>query len=178
MYKGEPNKKEFMKSFQSGFKMEDIWKDENNEFISQVFDLFDIDKNGTLSFDEFLVGNVLLANKDPNLSLESLFKILDIDKDGFLESKEVEHIFTAVRPLYDFKYETLPEDDAAALMQKLDLRKEGKISKEAFMNCLLHDPDFSKYFLKVKLLNGAFIIGKFYLQEPGFFDNKKRFDIL
>ena len=61
-------------------------------------------------------------------------------------------------------------------MAKLDPQNAGKVSKEAFLNALVSDPDFSKYFKKLKLTIGS--IGNRYLEEPGYFDNKKKFDIL
>ena len=88
------------------------------------------------------------------------------------------HIFTAARPYLDFEFVTTPEEDTAALLAKLNLKNDGKISKKDFLNALANDPDYSKYFKKLKFLNGSFGIGSFYLQEPGFLDNKKRFDIL
>ena len=34
-------------------------------------------------------------------------------------------------------------------MIKLDAKTEGKVSKEAFLNALSNDPEFSKYFMQL-----------------------------
>jgi hypothetical protein len=40
-------------------------------------------------------------------------------------------------------------------MKKLDMKKDEKISKKAlFIHCLINDTNFSRYFKKLKLLNG------------------------
>ena len=128
---------------------------EHNEFLSQIFDLFDTDNDGKISFEEFLIGNIILKSKDPNISLENLFKIIDIDKNGVLDAKEIEKIFQAARPVFEYDYTTTPYEDTVALMKKLDMKKNGKISKDDFMNCLIHDNNFSRYFKKLRLINGA-----------------------
>ena len=38
-----------------------------------------------------------------------------------------------------------PEEHTENLMNKLDKKTEGKVSKEAFLNALSNDPEFSEY---------------------------------
>jgi hypothetical protein len=86
------------------------------------------------------------------------------------------HIFKAAQPLFERDGSATPEENTATLMAKLDSNNEGKVSKEAFLSSLPKDPEFSKYFQKLKLTIGN--IGNFYSAEPGFLDNKKAFDVL
>jgi Ca2+-binding EF-hand superfamily protein len=111
-------------------------------------------KDGVISFEEFLIGNLMLKYKDPNISLAILFNIIDIDKNGLLDATEIENIFKAARPVFEYEYEYTPYEDTVALMKKLDMKKDEKISKEAFIHCLINDTNFSRYFKKLKLLNG------------------------
>ena len=36
-------------------------------------------KDGVISFEEFLIGNLMLKYKDPNISLATLFNIIEHD---------------------------------------------------------------------------------------------------
>ena len=74
----------------------------------------------------------MLKLKDPNISLANLFNIIDIDKNGLLDATEIENIFKAARPVFEYEYEYTPYEDTVALMKKLEMKKDEKISKETF----------------------------------------------
>lgn len=63
-----------------------------DEIAVFVFEAFDQDNNGTISFNEFLVAYSLTTRGDPKGKLEYAFEMYDIDDNGTLSSQEVRSV--------------------------------------------------------------------------------------
>ena len=102
------------------------------EYSQFVFDAFDHDHNGKVSFREFVIAYVLT---NPNTSLEKkldyTFSYYDIDQNGFLDRDEVFAIVTRIYGLLGKGRHSESDNEHLALqfLQKLDTSRDGVITK-------------------------------------------------
>ena len=61
-----------------------------------VFKGFDTDNSGYINFSEFLISYALTTRGDMRKKLEYAFDIYDIDRNGFLDKKEVSQLLVAM----------------------------------------------------------------------------------
>ena len=66
-----------------------MYKVKSTAFYGALFDAFDTDLNGELSFVEFLMAISTTSQKDQEKKLKIVFKVYDINKDGKIEKKEI-----------------------------------------------------------------------------------------
>ena len=57
--------------------------------MKRVFQIFDKDGDGKISFVEFITGLSQLYGHDEEEKLKFMFKIYDIDQDGFITNGEL-----------------------------------------------------------------------------------------
>ncbi|CAD8050949.1 unnamed protein product [Paramecium primaurelia] len=60
-----------------------------NPLVKRVFQIFDKDNDGKISFAEFITGLSSLYGNDEEEKLKFMFKIYDIDQDGFITNGEL-----------------------------------------------------------------------------------------
>ena len=101
-----------------------------NPLVKRVISIFDKNKDGKISFSEFLSGLASLYGTDEEHKLRFAFKIYDIDEDGFITNGE---LFTVLKMmvgnnLTDLQLQQLVD----RTIIKADLDYDGKISYEEF----------------------------------------------
>ena len=100
---GKMDKREFCRIY-------DKLRPEPPELIDEisvfVFDAFDKDDDGTITFNEFLVAYSLTNNSEPREKLEYAFDLYDIDNNGSLTSEEVRSVIVGMLDLLVRKYLT------------------------------------------------------------------------
>ena len=111
----------------------------------------------------------MLTSIDRNKSLSAIFKILDIDTDGFVTEKEMAKIFGCMGWFSDAEFEATGAQQAEELMHKLDPNQVGKVSKDAFVDALLNDPDCASFCNRFNINEASVIPGQYYTKEPGGF---------
>lgn len=99
------------------------------EFAHLAIKLFDENKDGVISFDEFIKFTQALSklDKDPELLQKMLFATLDKNDSGFLEEYEIRAFFD------DFAEESLSKEEIHNIVQNLDTNGDGKLSYEELM---------------------------------------------
>jgi Ca2+-binding EF-hand superfamily protein len=122
---GKLNRADFSKLY-SSLRHEPF---ENIEKISEfVFKAFDLDKNGSISFDEFLIGYKLTSRSDLKQRLEFTFGLYDINGNGYLDKDEISILIDSMLSLLG-----LSQQQQTHLAQEclviLDSNGDGKISK-------------------------------------------------
>ena len=65
---------------------------ETETFCAQMFNGFDSDQSGKVSFEEFLLALKLVSNNDPREKLRFAFKMYDIDQNSKLDINELEKL--------------------------------------------------------------------------------------
>ena len=101
----------------------DLPSDEIRLMIKAV----DLDNNGQLSFEEFLL--MMAKSQDPDSEVLEAFNTFDADKNGFIEVCELKQAM-------EKSGATVTEEEAKQMIDKADLDKDGKISFFEFKEML------------------------------------------
>lgn len=152
MYRG------FKQECPTGMVNEDTFKEIYAQFFPQgdasqyahyVFQLFDQDNNGNVTFEDFVMGLSVLARGTTTEKLQWAFNLYDINQDGYVTREEMLDIVSSI---YDMlgRYttpmleETTAQDHVDMIFDKMDLNKDGVITIEEFMETCLKDETILK----------------------------------
>ncbi|CAF0876661.1 unnamed protein product [Brachionus calyciflorus] len=130
--RGTIDKKQFLDYF-SGQR-----PDRNADvFCTQLFNAFDMDKNGYVDFHEFLLTITLTSNKDAKQKLRVAFRMYDVDNDGKLSHKEIEKLLVGIQNFYGTKLnKEEPSELATDLLKTYDKDNNSFITEEEFVDGL------------------------------------------
>merc|ERR1712029_1309959 len=92
-----------------------------------MFDSFDVDQTGSLSFRELMMALKVVAPLTTEEKLEYLFKDTDTDGNGSVSFKEIKKMISALK--------------TQAIFDKFDKNNDGTVSKEEFIDMLKDDKD-------------------------------------
>merc|ERR1711892_477405 len=88
------------------------------ELEDYIFNLYDLNSNGTIEFQEFMIIVTIMNEGTPQSKLNQVFRVFDADENGFLSKDEfikiVEHLFHLV-PDIDKEHLTTPEMESTSL---------------------------------------------------------------
>ncbi|CAF3733886.1 unnamed protein product [Rotaria sp. Silwood1] len=135
---GKLDKKKFIEVFKQFYP-----QGKPDKFCKLTFDAFDINKDGTVSFDEFLIAYSAARNGNLDDRLDLVFRVYDISDDGFIDEEELTKLIVA---LYDLVGKTNRKGDhdpkrrAAQIMAKLDANGDKKLTKAEFVSGCKADP--------------------------------------
>lgn len=96
--------------------------------VQRIIEEVDINNSGQIDFTEFIIATM---NKEKLLNqnkLEQAFHLFDQDGDGFITRSELANVMGGIE---------LDDAQWKSLVEECDTNKDGKISKEEFMNLLL-----------------------------------------
>ncbi|OUC40788.1 putative EF hand [Trichinella nativa] len=119
------------------------------KFAELIFNTFELDKNGILTFDGFLISFSILLRGNMEEKFAWIFKLYDTDKDGVLTKRDIKNV---VRSVYDFTSSqqqppvTEMEIDEHA-DDKMDGDRNGIVTCNEFINFCRRD-DFISQNLK------------------------------
>ena len=60
-----------------------------NPVVRRVVSIFDANKDGTISFDEFVTGLAKLYSNDEEAKLAFAFKVYDVDEDNYISNGDL-----------------------------------------------------------------------------------------
>ncbi|XP_015595407.1 NADPH oxidase 5 isoform X2 [Cephus cinctus] len=104
----------------------------NPFFTERVFQIFDKDNSGTISLQEFLDSMHQFAGKTSDDKIKFLFKVYDIDGDGLIQHRELQHVMRACMEENGMNFsEEQIEDLTIALFEDADQDNRGAITFEA-----------------------------------------------
>lgn len=105
--------------------------------IQQLMDAADADGNGKLDYGEFMAVTIHLQRMDNDEHLRKAFAHFDLDGDNFIDFIELQQTLG----------DDLGSDDTDminAIMQEVDLDKDGKISYDEFVSMMRTGTDWRK----------------------------------
>jgi len=107
---------------------------ERNPFSEKIFHYTDLEKQGAITFREFVFLSTFIL-KQPNFCLfcELAFKFCDINNRRFLSKQEVERVMKLVIP-------DLTEQNVCRMFKLLDVDNDKAISWNDFSTCLERNP--------------------------------------
>ncbi|CAF0732390.1 unnamed protein product [Brachionus calyciflorus] len=102
-----------------------------------IFNCFDRDKNGFIDLEEFIIAYAITTRGTIREKLSYAFDMYDSDGNGFLSYEEVRNVIEAMLLLLDSENKK-PHvmKITQECMSFLDTSKDGKISKDEFINGL------------------------------------------
>ncbi|KAJ1671277.1 Calcium-binding protein NCS-1, partial [Spiromyces aspiralis] len=126
---GKLNRTEFIKIYKQFFPFGD-----SSQFATFVFNIFDRDKDGNISFKEFLKALSTTSRGKPNEKLEWIFNLYDLDNDGYVSRDEMYNIIEAIYLMMGSMVQ-MPEDEDTP--EKRD--NDGLLSCEEFKKGSMQD---------------------------------------
>ncbi|CAH1983350.1 unnamed protein product [Acanthoscelides obtectus] len=104
----------------------------NPFFTDRVFEIFDKDNSGTISLQEFLDAMHQFAGQTTEDKIRFLFKVYDLDGDGLIQHKELQHVMRACMEENGMQFSEDQIDDLTmALFEDADANNRGAITYEA-----------------------------------------------
>ncbi|XP_071793710.1 uncharacterized protein [Asterias amurensis] len=152
MYRG------FKQECPSGLVNEETFKEIYSQFFPQgdsshyahfVFNSFDTDHNGSITFEEFVTGLSVLSRGSLNDKLNWAFNLYDINGDGYITREEM---LSIIQSIYDMmgKYseptseDITPGEHVERVFQKMDLNKDGVVTIDEFIDSCRTDETITK----------------------------------
>nr|XP_043902303.1 Kv channel-interacting protein 4 isoform X1 [Solea senegalensis] len=137
----------------SGVVNEENFKNIYSQFFPQgdssmyahfLFEAFDTNKNGSVSFEDFVFGLSIILRGTVNDRLNWAFNLYDLNKDGCITKEEMLDI---MRSIYDmmgkYTYPTMqddaPRDHVESFFQKMDRNKDGVVTIDEFIESCKKD---------------------------------------
>ncbi|XP_045762856.1 NADPH oxidase 5 isoform X1 [Maniola jurtina] len=109
----------------------------NPFFTERVFQIFDEDNSGTISHHEFIAAVNRFGRQTPEDKIRFLFKVYDLDGDGLIQHRELQHVMRACMEEngMQFSDEQLL-DLTSAMFEDADTEQRGAITYEALRDQL------------------------------------------
>uniref|UniRef100_A0A8C8DST1 EF-hand domain-containing protein n=1 Tax=Oryzias sinensis TaxID=183150 RepID=A0A8C8DST1_9TELE len=144
-----------LKECPSGLVDEETFKSIYSQFFPQgdattyahfLFNAFDMDRNGSIRFEDFVIGLSVLLRGSVTEKLRWAFNLYDINKDGLVTKEEMLAIMTSI---YDMmgRYtlpsvrEESPFEHVEKFFQKMDRNRDGVVTIDEFIETCQKDED-------------------------------------
>ena len=101
--------------------------------LDQIFNAFDRNQDGSLNFQEFLIGTILFESDSLSDRLKIFFSLFDISNDKQIEKSEIEHVLNKLNRSDLIDNDNSYSSFAQEMMQDLDFDKNGSISEDEFI---------------------------------------------
>uniref|UniRef100_A0A8B9L8T7 Kv channel interacting protein 3b, calsenilin n=2 Tax=Astyanax mexicanus TaxID=7994 RepID=A0A8B9L8T7_ASTMX len=137
----------------SGLVDEETFKTIYSQFFPQgdattyahfLFNAFDVDRNGSIRFEDFVIGLSVLLRGSVTEKLRWAFNLYDINKDGYITKEEM---LAIMKSIYDMmgRYtspsvkEDAPFEHVEKFFQKMDRNRDGVVTIEEFIETCQKD---------------------------------------
>ncbi|XP_033210044.1 Kv channel-interacting protein 2-like [Belonocnema kinseyi] len=117
---------------------------DSRKYAQIVFNTFDEDKDGLITFGDLLSGIASIVKGDTDKKLSWIFGLYDLNGDGHITRHEMLAIVSAI---YEMVEDTRSIERAVhrhvnRIFEKMDLDRDGIISKEEFITSCKNDQLF------------------------------------
>ena len=106
------------------------------KFAEFVFETFDLDRDGLLNFEEFIVALSKTSKGELEDKLEWAFKMYDRDKDGYVSKKDMLEVIRVVYKMVGVQSDNsdAPKRRMEKVFKQMDKQKRGKVTLEEFVD--------------------------------------------
>ncbi|XP_043267813.1 Kv channel-interacting protein 2-like [Venturia canescens] len=114
---------------------------DSTKYAQIVFNMFDRDKDGIISFSDLITGLACIVKGDTDQKLSWIFGLYDIDGDGCITRKEMIVIVSSIYEMIEDSrsMKSAVNDHVERLFAKMDLNRDGVISKDEFFTSCKND---------------------------------------
>jgi len=117
---------------------------DTGRYAVYVFNTFDRDKNGYISFEEFVVGLSILSRGTTEEKLRWVFDLYDVDQDGLLTKEDIEQVVGSVYEMMGSPTDPPIEENTVQehidfVFNKMDDNGDGFITLQEFLETCGHD---------------------------------------
>ncbi|KAM9475363.1 LOW QUALITY PROTEIN: Kv channel interacting protein 3a, calsenilin [Clarias gariepinus] len=137
----------------SGLVDEETFKTIYSQFFPQgdattyahfLFNAFDLDRNGSIRFEDFVIGLSVLLRGSVTEKLNWAFNLYDINKDGYITKEEMLLIMKSIydmmgRYTYPCVRDDAPSEHVEKFFQKMDRNQDGVVTIEEFIETCQKD---------------------------------------
>ncbi|XP_032882213.1 Kv channel-interacting protein 4 isoform X1 [Amblyraja radiata] len=142
----------------SGIVNEETFKEIYAQFFPQgdastyahfLFNAFDTDHNGSVSFEDFIQGLSVLLRGTIQDKLKWAFNLYDINKDGYVTKEEMLDIMKSIYDMmgkytYPVLRDEAPRQHVEIFFQKMDKNKDGVVTIDEFIDTCQKDENIMK----------------------------------
>ncbi|XP_038821529.1 calsenilin-like [Salvelinus namaycush] len=139
----------------SGLVDEETFKTIYSQFFPQgdattyahfLFNAFDMDRNGSIRFEDFVIGLSVLLRGSETEKLLWAFNLYDINKDGCITKEEMLAIMTSIYDMMGrYTSPSVRDDDPSEhvdkFFQKMDRNRDGVVTIDEFIETCQKDED-------------------------------------
>ena len=124
-----------------------IWAGNAEQYCEHVFRTFDIDQNGVIEFDEFLLAMHVTSAGTAEEKLTWAFRMYDVDGNGVIDPEEM---LKVVKAIYGMLRQdatepmSMAEERARKIFLRMDVNRDGQLTEEEFLRGCLGDDELSK----------------------------------
>uniref|UniRef100_A0A183C0Z8 Neuronal calcium sensor 1 n=1 Tax=Globodera pallida TaxID=36090 RepID=A0A183C0Z8_GLOPA len=116
-----------------------------SKFAAFVFNVFDDNRDGHISFKEFIAALSITSRGTLDEKLDWAFSLYDVDKDGFITKAEMANIVDAIYSMIGNmlelpKDEDTPQKRVEKIFANMDLNYDGKLTRDEFKQGSKNDP--------------------------------------
>ncbi|XP_074501876.1 A-type potassium channel modulatory protein KCNIP2 isoform X3 [Sebastes fasciatus] len=109
-----------------------------------LFEAFDTNKNGSVSFEDFVFGLSIILRGTINDRLNWAFNLYDLNKDGCITKEEMLDIMKSIYDMmgkytYPNMQDDVPREHVESFFQKMDRNKDGVVTIEEFIESCKKD---------------------------------------
>ncbi|XP_035847998.1 Kv channel-interacting protein 2 isoform X1 [Sander lucioperca] len=109
-----------------------------------LFEAFDTNKNGSVSFEDFVFGLSIILRGTINDRLNWAFNLYDLNKDGCITKEEMLDIMKSIYDMmgkytYPTMQDDVPREHVESFFQKMDRNKDGVVTIEEFIESCKKD---------------------------------------
>ncbi|XP_061486591.1 guanylyl cyclase-activating protein 1, partial [Rhineura floridana] len=111
----------------------------SNEYIEQMFETFDFNKDGNIDSMEYVAALSLVLKGKVEQKLKWYFKLYDVDGNGCIDRDELLNVIKAIRTINPCNEVMSAEEFTNMVFDKIDINGDGVLSLEEFMEGVQKD---------------------------------------
>ncbi|KAM6295145.1 guanylyl cyclase-activating protein 1 [Aegotheles albertisi] len=124
--------------FKQFFGLKNLGPSANN-YVEQMFETFDFNKDGYMDFMEYVAALSLVLKGKVEQKLRWYFKLYDVDGNGCIDRGELLNIIKAIRAINRCNDAMTAEEFTNMVFDKIDINGDGELSLEEFMDGVQKD---------------------------------------
>ena len=129
-----------------------VSKADINKIGDHAFRVYDTNKDGKISFQEFMVVYNVMAWTDPDTILRKIFHMFDIDNNNVISKSEMKSVLTDLSVLFNDTSASDGKKLHEKVFEEMDKNGDKFVTKDEFVSIILNNSQLSQG-LSIKILD-------------------------